>query len=254
MTQPRVIVFYFMLLFFPSHKLMSLTHTVPVSTGFFSPPETIFAMIIIACLIAIAIVQARKYPIFSFAVLFFFLNHLIEGSIIPLELIYEHRNYIPSMFLFLPAAMILVKYYKRFKIPVFAVSSIIIAFLTFNTYQQNEVWKTDLDLWKDTIKKSPDPRSMFNLGGAYYTLFKNGTGTREDFKNAVKYFQLSRDFNQMFGTNYEQNFHKIPYGRVMFMAAHNVKMLTMIKDGHVRRGIAVDKEMMKSTVIVRKNG
>jgi hypothetical protein len=53
----------------------------------------------------LAIYKLRKWPILSFAVLFFFLNHAIESSIIPLELIFEHRNYLPGMFLFWPVAV-----------------------------------------------------------------------------------------------------------------------------------------------------
>ena len=46
----------------------------------------------------------RRQPLTSFAILFFFLNHAVESSILPLEMVYEHRNYLPSMFLFLPVA------------------------------------------------------------------------------------------------------------------------------------------------------
>jgi hypothetical protein len=61
-------------------------------------------MVAVVLLIALAIKQYRSWPYLSFGVLFFFLNHLIESSIIPLELVFEHRNYIPSMFLFVPLA------------------------------------------------------------------------------------------------------------------------------------------------------
>ena len=32
----------------------------------------------------------------AFAVLFFLAGHILESSIFPLELIFEHRNYLPS--------------------------------------------------------------------------------------------------------------------------------------------------------------
>ena len=51
-----------------------------------------------------AFLMARRKPLLSFCMLFFFLNHLVEGTVIPLELIYEHRNYIPSMLFFVPVA------------------------------------------------------------------------------------------------------------------------------------------------------
>ncbi len=37
------------------------------------------------------------------------MNHLIEASVFPLELVFEHRNYLPSMLLFVPIAILLSK-------------------------------------------------------------------------------------------------------------------------------------------------
>lgn len=251
LTEPRVIVFYIMLLFFPSHNLLSLTHNVPVSNGLLSPPETLLSIVIIACIIGIGIIRAKRNPIISFAIFFFFLNHVIEGTIFPLELVYEHRNYVPSMFLFLPIAVLIVRGYERYGNIVAAAAACILIFFTVNTYQQNRVWKTDLALWEDVLKKSPDPRSMFNYGGAHYTKFKE-TGDKQAFDNAVKYFKMSRDFNQLFGTNYTESFKKIPYGRVMYMAQHNTKMLTMQAEGRIRPAWKLTDKVLKKMVIKKK--
>jgi len=45
----------------------------------------------------LAIVIRKRVPAFSFAVLFFFVGHVLESTIWPLELYFEHRNYIPSL-------------------------------------------------------------------------------------------------------------------------------------------------------------
>ena len=45
---------------------------------------------------------------------FIFLNHVIESSFIPLEMIYEHRNYIPSMFFFVPLAIVMLAVHRLF--------------------------------------------------------------------------------------------------------------------------------------------
>lgn len=254
LTEPRVIVFYLMLLIFPSHNLMSLTHNVPISTGLLSPPETLFSIAIIASLIGLAVLQSRKNPILAFALLFFFMNHVIEGSIFPLELVYEHRNYVPSMLLFLPVSILIVSCRHKFKmIPAAATAACILTFLTWNTYQQNRAWESDLSLWTDTVSKSPDPRSMFNLGGAYYTKYRK-SGDRTDFDEAVKYFKISRDFNQIYGTNYSEDWGNIPFGRVMFMAQHNTKLMTMKEDGRIRRGWAVPDELIRRSEVEKNDG
>jgi hypothetical protein len=253
MTQPRVILFYLMVLFFPSHNLLSLTHTVPISTGLMSPPETLIAMVIIVTIITLATIHARRHPLISFAVFFFFLNHLIEGSVFPLEMVYEHRNYVPSMFLFLPAAICIVYAYRRLgKLAIMAASAMLI-FCVYNTHAQNEVWKSDLALWRDTVKKSPDPRSMFNLGGAYYTKYRE-EGKREDLDFALNYWSVATKFNEAFGTNYNEDIDTIPYGRVMHMAHHNARMLKMAKDGKIRRAWAIKGDVSDKMIpIGRQN-
>ena len=253
LTEPRVILFYIMLLFFPSHNLMSLTHDVPISKGLFSPPETFFSIVIIGCILVIVLINIKKYRLLSFAVLFFFLNHLIEGSIIPLELVYEHRNYVPSFFLFLPVAILIVRGLRKYRKPAAVLASGIILFFIYNTYTQNETWKSDLTLWHDTVAKSPDPRSWFNLAGAYYTRSKSEERQEGDMQKALKYWTVSRDFNQLYGTNYKETNDIIPYGRVMHMAQHNAMMLTMLKDGKIRRAWKIKKDLMKN-VEIRQRG
>ncbi|MEG1806348.1 MAG: hypothetical protein RR327_08155, partial [Clostridia bacterium] len=47
----------------------------------------------------------KKYPLITLAILFFFAAHLMESTVIGLELYFEHRNYIAAIFLFLPLAL-----------------------------------------------------------------------------------------------------------------------------------------------------
>jgi len=46
-------------------------------------------------LLAASIVWRRRYPLFALAVLWYLAGHLIESTVVPLELYFEHRNYIP---------------------------------------------------------------------------------------------------------------------------------------------------------------
>ena len=50
----------------------------------------------------LALAKRRQLPLFSFSVLFFYASHLLESTVINLELYFEHRNYIAAAFLFLP--------------------------------------------------------------------------------------------------------------------------------------------------------
>ncbi|MFO1418855.1 MAG: hypothetical protein U1E83_09325 [Methylotetracoccus sp.] len=47
--------------------------------------------------VAAAVLMRRRWPAFAFAVLFFLAGHLLESTVFPLELYFEHRNYLPSL-------------------------------------------------------------------------------------------------------------------------------------------------------------
>ncbi|WP_295394868.1 hypothetical protein [uncultured Thiodictyon sp.] len=98
MTEGRVLMQYLRVILLPS-----LSESTPyrddftVSHGLFDPPQTLAALGTIALLLALAIRQRRAWPLFALAVLWFFLGHLLEGTVLPLELYFEHRNYLPML-------------------------------------------------------------------------------------------------------------------------------------------------------------
>jgi len=175
LTQPRIIIFYFSLLLYPVPNRLSIAHSFQVSTSLFDPISTIFSILLISAAIAFAIYSAKKNPLFSFCILFFFLNHAIESSIFALELIFEHRNYIPSMLFFLPIAIgfyNLLQLYTKKKAMKHITSAFIILLLIgigHATFMRNLTWKNERSLWMDAIEKSPDlSRPHHNLGRYYH--------------------------------------------------------------------------------------
>ncbi len=174
LTEPRVIIFYISLLLYPIHSRLTMLHDIDISTSLTDPWTTLPAISILAFSAGYALTIARKRPLLSFCILFFFLNHLIEGSFIPIELIYEHRNYIPSMLFFVPMAIFILKMldYFNYKKAIRWLIVLGIAFVLFaeghTVYMRNEVLKTDMALWIDNILKYPGlSRPHNNLGINY---------------------------------------------------------------------------------------
>jgi len=98
-TESRVIFFYLRLIFLPDIRAMGLNHDdFGISTGLLSPPATILSLIGIAILLAVALYGVRKnrFPVLSFSILWFLAGHLLESTVVQLELVYEHRNYLPA--------------------------------------------------------------------------------------------------------------------------------------------------------------
>ena len=103
LTEPRVLMDYAQLLIFPRPLSRGVFHDEFVaSSGLFAPASTMIALAALIGTVAFAWRYRRSWPSASFAILFFLAGHLLESTFIPLELYFEHRNYLPSLMLFWP--------------------------------------------------------------------------------------------------------------------------------------------------------
>jgi len=175
LTQPRIVVFYISQIFYPIADRLSIEHDIELSTSLFRPWTTLPAILLILGLIGASFRGMAKYPLISFAVLFFFLNHVIESSIMPLELVFEHRNYLPSLFLFVPVAAGVKYLFDSYQKEKHSMAAIIIIFTTIliillgtGTYVRNMAWSNQRTLWQDAMEKAPErARPYVNLSAHY---------------------------------------------------------------------------------------
>jgi tetratricopeptide (TPR) repeat protein len=176
MTQPRVLVFHLSQIFYPIPSRFSIVHDIQISRSLMDPWTTGACLTMILALVAASLLTIRTHPLLSFAIGFFLINHLVESTILPLEMIFEHRNYLPSMFLFLPVAEGLHRLCQHYRnrnrilntmIPVFATALLIGSGV--GTYSRNMVWASEKTLWEDAILKAPgSSRAFHNLAWGHY--------------------------------------------------------------------------------------
>jgi tetratricopeptide (TPR) repeat protein len=104
LTQPRILADYLYNWFIPKLYTTGVfqDHFLK-STGLLTPVTTLLSIAMHGGLLALAFLRRRQWPLFALAVLFFYGGHLVESTVINLELYFEHRNYLPAAFLFLPA-------------------------------------------------------------------------------------------------------------------------------------------------------
>lgn len=67
-----------------------------ISKNLFSPLSTFFSSCFLVLLFLSALFLRHRQPVYSFGILWFFSGHILESTIIPLELYFEHRNYLPA--------------------------------------------------------------------------------------------------------------------------------------------------------------
>jgi len=142
----------------------------------------------------------------SFGIAWFFLALAVESSLIPIvDVMYEHRVYLPSVGFFVAVATAWVMLAGRIcpRQPVrcaLGVAGAVAAVLSVATFERNAVWADDLSLWSDAAAKSPDKsRPHNNLGTALEERGRTSeaeerflTALRLDPENAEASYNLGR--------------------------------------------------------------
>ena len=171
-TQPRVIVTYLRLLFYPAG--LNLDYDYPVYHSLFALPVAGSLLLLLppaGLTVWLARCAASGYDaglrLISFGIAFFFAALLVESSVIPLDdLIAEHRLYLPSAGFFLACAAsggFLARRVGGARILLLA--TCVVLALGAATVRRNIAWQSPLALWRDTVAKSPGKaRPRYNLG------------------------------------------------------------------------------------------
>ncbi len=171
LTQFRVVVRYISLFLMPLPSRLTLLYDYQISRSFFDPAATFWSALFIVSLLAGSIMLARKWKIISFCILWTFACLVIESTVFPLELVFEHRMYLPSVGLSLGVVML--SYYAVARtgrnVMLFNVSwACIICVLTGLTYVRNQDWRNEISFYSDAAEKAPNQvRAVNALGVAY---------------------------------------------------------------------------------------
>jgi Flp pilus assembly protein TadD len=177
LTQFRVVLYYVTLLLYPAPSRLNLDYDFFTSRDLFYPWTTPVSVFIVGGLIGYSLYVARKRPVLSYFVLWYFGNLVIESSIFPLEMVYEHRLYLPLVG---PVVLFVVGVLKgwewlrkRWEIrnvgekPLWTFFCCLILLFVVGSYQRNVVWRDEISLWEDVLAKSPNKsRPLCNLGVA----------------------------------------------------------------------------------------
>ncbi len=103
LTESRVFWIYLYHWFIPKIFTTGVYHdTLDISTGLFSPISTVIGSAAFLGLLAVAWRLRERAALWSLAVFFFTVSLSIESTTIGLELLFEHRVYLGSIFLFVP--------------------------------------------------------------------------------------------------------------------------------------------------------
>jgi len=164
LTEFRVQWFYLLLLLWPAPSLLNIDHDFRLSTSFVDPWSTPFAVLTMLAAAAFSARLAARHPKYGFPLLAYFALHLLESGPVNLELVFEHRMYLPMAMLAAVAGFGVEELVRHRRPVLFPVIAVFIA-LSVATWQRNLTWADPVAFHYDAAVKSPDKfRPWFNLG------------------------------------------------------------------------------------------
>lgn len=169
LTEARIIWEYLYHLYIPRIEGRGLFQDgYQFSTGIISPPTTLLSIVgLVVLLIALVKVRLRN-PLVAIGFLFFLVSHLLESTVLCLELYFEHRNYIASVFLFVPIAAFLVWLAQKTKpwISIFGAAMLLLV-LSFLTLERAKLWSDVERLQLYWALSTPEsPRALNKIGSS----------------------------------------------------------------------------------------
>lgn len=98
LTEARVLLDYLFNILLPNPGVGHLYHDdLRVSHSLLAPPSTLLSILLIVLLLTGAWLLRLRHPLLGFGLGWFFALHLLESTWLPLELYFEHRNYLPMI-------------------------------------------------------------------------------------------------------------------------------------------------------------
>ena len=198
LTECRVLVFYLKSILLPRGAELSLYHDdCPLSTGLFAPWTTLPSLTLMALLAAAGIAMRNRAPVFAFGVLFFLVGHSIESSVIALELVHEHRNYLPSVGVLFAAIYYLTALGSRLaartprprlaSTATAVAASVLVTSFAFVTATRARTWSDPLELASVGVTYHPtSSRWHTELANVYFVVGRASPLLRDDFLHSSR--------------------------------------------------------------------
>lgn len=183
LTEMRIVVDYIGWTLWPLPHSLSFYHDdYVVSTGLLSPWTTLASGLCLLALIALLLWLRKRRPLAALGIALFLGCQLLTGTILPLELVYEHRNYFASLGLMLALFSLLLPARPSIESTSAAAESVHVKILgwrslvlgclmiwwTATTAMSAYAWGDPLRLSQALAERGPDsPRAQYELGRTY---------------------------------------------------------------------------------------
>lgn len=176
LTESRILWAYVTMIVIPSLSDFGLYHDdFVVSTGIFQPFGTFLAIGGLAASLPAIYLLRNKVPIAAFGLLWFLAGHSLESTVFPLELMHEHRNYLPSLgiiFLFVPALASTKGQSPIFRYLTFGAFLSLVSYAALLTYLRADMYGNDYRRTQlEAGYRSESVRSQYDAGAVLINIY-----------------------------------------------------------------------------------
>jgi tetratricopeptide (TPR) repeat protein len=198
LTEGRVVVFYLKSILMPSITELGLYHDdITISHGLLDPPATLYSLLALAGMLLSAFLLLGRQPLVSLGILWFFTGHVLESTVIPLEIAHEHRNYLADYGIILAVASLVMQAPLRKLAPAIRIGApcLFLLLFSYTTWLRASQWSDVVDQAVYEARHHPTSfRSVFSAGRIYARLALNG---KPDFaKQARDQLLRAADLNK----------------------------------------------------------
>lgn len=169
LSQGPALVLYIKQILLPTPEGMSFYYdNFPVSRSLLQPPLTLAAFAVLAFLATFALLVRTRWPLTTLGIAWFFACHTLTSNVIPLELVFEHRNYLALAGVLLALAQPLAAVGKHLHAHTrLTLASLAIVGLAALCMIQAATWGDPMHLALTLDNRNPDsPRASYALGRA----------------------------------------------------------------------------------------
>ena len=170
LSEARIVVDYIRWTLLPTPDALSFYHDdFHISTGLLTPWTTLAGIVLLGALVALMLWLRKRLPLVALGIGLYLGCQLLTGTILPLELIYEHRNYFASFGLLLVIVPLLAAPRgEAFALPRHVLLGALLLCWTALTSLTAYAWGNPLRLAEDLAGRAPQsPRAEYELGRTY---------------------------------------------------------------------------------------
>lgn len=176
-SEARIVSDYVAWTVVPTPGALSFYHDdFNVSRGLLSPWTTLAGILFLSGMGVVAFLARARQPLLSLGICLYLACHLLTGTILPLELVYEHRNYFASMGLMLIVVPAILSVRPQSDGPAavrFVIMGALFVYWGGMTALTASAWGSQLGQAEELAARAPrSPRAQYELGRTYIILSK----------------------------------------------------------------------------------